>query len=111
MCDRHRFLLVLIFMGTLITNVAVTVKHSKTPSVVKIDLSEKTDKKLVPFGYANHDDETNEIELKYRIYVEGGIRKSIMHTNLLSVTVDDGTDFSHLFLVIFPKEQEINKLH
>ena len=49
---------------------AVTVKHSKTPSVVKIDLSEKTDKKLVPFGYANHDDETNEIELKYRIYVE-----------------------------------------
>jgi hypothetical protein len=77
----------------------------------KIDLSEKTDKKLVPFGYANHDDETNEIELKYRIYVEGGIRKSIMHTNLLSVTVDDGTDFSHLFLVIFPKEQEINKLH
>lgn len=67
-------------------------------------------RKLVPAGLVSNEDETDVIEIKYRVYVKGDLSRKLLVANIESVTINDDPTLSHLITIIYNKEQEVNKL-
>ncbi|MGI6787191.1 MAG: hypothetical protein ACOX5X_01370 [Acholeplasmataceae bacterium] len=103
------FLIGLILMSRSITKGHIVVKSSGETTTLVIDLDEPNNKKLVPFGMATQPDETDEIELKYRVYIEGGLNQKNLMVNIKSITIDDDPNLAHLIKVIYDKEKTVGR--
>lgn len=103
------FLIGLIFMSRAITNGIVKVDPKTDTNQLVITLDSITNKKLVPFGQANDPDETDKIELKYRVDIKGSFTNYLLTTSLDSVDVEGDSSLGHLFIFQITKEQQIRK--
>ena len=103
------FLLGLILTSKAITNGVIRVNPTSEPTTLVVELDSVTKKNLVPFGHVNSDDETDVIKLKYQVEITKGLKRYILNTKVLNVTVDGDSSLSHLFIFELPKGQQITK--
>lgn len=104
------FLLAVIFMRKRITHGEIVVKETGAPTYLTVEPSQMDNRKLVPTGLVSNEDETDVIEIKYRIYVKGDLSRKLLVANIKSVTINDDPTLSHLITIIYNREQEVNKL-